>query len=503
MDWLDRAVAALSPEWGLRRLKARARLGNLQRSRAYYDGATWGRRTEGWRRPTTGPNAEIRGALRILRDSHRDLVRNNPWAAKACSAIPDDVVGYGITYSIKHPTPRTEKALQALAKEHLETTAIDADGRHDIFGLQWLAMRSIVEGGEGLARRRFRRPSDGLSLPFQIQLMEPDHIDTLKEGPIENNALCIQGIEFLPTRKRAAYWLFQEHPGEGMYSARTDSRRIPAEDICHVYRVDRAGQVRGIPWGAPAIVAMKDFQDYQDNQLVRQKIAAAFGPIEIDPDGTPPSRGETGYDAPVTEAMEAGMFTRATPGYDLRFPSLPSMEGYTEHSIIELRKIAAAYGVPYEVLTGDLTNTNFASGRLGRLPYFRSIDQWLWRMLIPGFCDVVGAWFLESAEIIVPGARQATFTWTPAPRLMQDPTKEVPAKVAEVNGAMTTLHEMLRERGVSDIPKWMAEYEEGMAWARKMNLSAYAPAAPMPEIPDDPDMTPNQRKQARALGLVS
>jgi capsid protein len=31
------------------------------------------------------------------------------------------------------------------------------------------------------------------------------------------------------------------------------SVRVPAERVLHIYRVDRPGQVRGVPWLAPAI----------------------------------------------------------------------------------------------------------------------------------------------------------------------------------------------------------------------------------------------------------
>jgi lambda family phage portal protein len=497
MGWLDRVAASVSPEWALRREKARVKLGNFQRARAFYDGATRGRRFDSWRTPQVGPNSEVRGNIALLRNRSRDLVRNNPWAAKACSAIPDDAVGYGITFTITHKNKTLEKRLQELAKGHLETTAIDADGRHDIYGLQWLAMRTIVEAGESMARRRFRRPSDNLPLPFQVQLMEPDHLDTQKEGSTDANGRVVQGVEMLPTGRRVAYWLYQDHPGEQLISTRSDSRRIPAEDILHVYRMDRPGQMRGIPWGAPCIVTLKDFQDYQDNQLVRQKLAASYGPIEIDPDGEVPKEG---VDHPITEAMEPGMFTRATPGFEVLFPSVPSLEGYLDHSHIELRKVAAGYGIPYEVLTGDLTNTNFASGRLGRLPYFRAIDAWLWRMLIPLFCDPIGRWFLESAELLIPGALQATFTWTPPKREMQDPTKEVPAKRDEIAAGLISYDEALRERGLDPV-KAREEIKAGLKFLRDdLQLPAYGATAPVGTIPDEPDLTPKQ--QARALGLV-
>ena len=80
MNWLDRAIGAVAPGAGLRRARQRQAMGVLARA---YEGAKLGRRTEGWVAAGTGANAEIAPAIARLRDRSRDLVRNNPYAAKA------------------------------------------------------------------------------------------------------------------------------------------------------------------------------------------------------------------------------------------------------------------------------------------------------------------------------------------------------------------------------------------------------------------------------------
>jgi capsid protein len=78
-------------------------------------------------------------------------------------------------------TVKNQKALDAW-KAWAGTTACDADGRHDFYGLQKLVMRAIVESGEVLVRRRFRLPEDGLPIPMQLQILEADYIDTSRTG---------------------------------------------------------------------------------------------------------------------------------------------------------------------------------------------------------------------------------------------------------------------------------------------------------------------------------
>src|SRR5512147_1755969 len=93
MNWLDRAVGYVLPQAGLRRARHRAAMAALARS---YEGARVGRRTEGWVVAGTSANAEIGTALVRLRDRSRDLVRNNPYAAKAVQAVVSNLIGTGI-----------------------------------------------------------------------------------------------------------------------------------------------------------------------------------------------------------------------------------------------------------------------------------------------------------------------------------------------------------------------------------------------------------------------
>jgi len=49
---------------------------------------------------------------------------------------------------------------------------------------------------------------------------------------------------------------------------------VPAEQILHSYRVLRPGQIRGVPWLSPVMMALRDLDDYADAERVRKKIEA-------------------------------------------------------------------------------------------------------------------------------------------------------------------------------------------------------------------------------------
>lgn len=93
LPWLDRAIGAVAPRTALKRVLARQSFEAISRG---YDGAAKGRRTDGWRTSATSADAEVAIAGALLRDRMRDLVRNNPHAAKAVSALVNNIVGSGI-----------------------------------------------------------------------------------------------------------------------------------------------------------------------------------------------------------------------------------------------------------------------------------------------------------------------------------------------------------------------------------------------------------------------
>src|SRR5688500_4436080 len=92
-NWLDRFVMSVAPQWGLRRIRARAAASMLAR---HYDAAGGGRRTSGWHRHATDANAAAIPALTSLRELSRDLRRNNSWARRAVRVIATNTVGWGI-----------------------------------------------------------------------------------------------------------------------------------------------------------------------------------------------------------------------------------------------------------------------------------------------------------------------------------------------------------------------------------------------------------------------
>jgi lambda family phage portal protein len=452
MNAIDRAIAAISPGWAARRLRARVAL-------AYYDGATTGRRGASIRRSNADANVIGYAQLGKLRTGTRDLVRNNAHAKRAVEAIVSNTVGEGITPHFMRGTKRAED-VEALAKRHLHTKLCDSDGLLTYGGLQALALRSVAEGGDVIIRRRWRRPSDGLPVPVQFQVLEGDYLDDSKDGPTGNGGRIIQGVEFDAIGRRVAYWLYRDHPGGRMHTG--ESRRVPASDIAHVYRVDRPGQVRGIPWGAAVLLAHADFHDYEDAQLMRQKIAACFAAFIEEPfDNGLPGTVEEDDDGNLIDSIEPGMVERLPAGTKVSFGEPPAVEGYGEYSKVSLRKIAMGWGTSYEALTGDLENVNFSSGKMGRLEFQKNIDAWRSLMLFPQLCDTVTGWWLEALALMGENVEGVTVGHVAPRHALVDPTKEWPAQRNAIRAGLKTLSQTIRESG-RDPAEHLREYAEDM-----------------------------------------
>lgn len=442
VTFLDRLITWAAPQWGANRALARLKA-------RHFEAASFGRRTDGYSRRPTDANAAASGqTLSILRSQARDLVRNNPWAGHGLERVVGNTVGWGIK---PRATGRGAKRVQEAFKLWGESTQCDAAGRTTFAGLQWLAMRTIVESGEVLIRRRMRRPADGLAIPMQLQVLEPDFIDSSKDGVmgVEGGPI-VQGVEFNGIGQRVAYWLFEQHPGGRNLTTGPVSRRIPADGILHVYRQERPGQVRGPSWFASVDIRLHEFDEFEDATLVKQKIAACLAAFVTDLDGQGGPLALAGTDSATgqpTDNFEPGAIISLPAGKQVTIANPPSASDHTSYSATALRGVAAGLDISYEDLTGDYSQVNYSSARMSRLASQTSIHNWRWNMLIPQFCAPAWSWMLDAMILAGEKVENAPAKWQPPPATLLDPDKEGTANQRLVRNGAITWHQMIAESG--------------------------------------------------------
>lgn len=461
-NWIDRALGFVAPEAGLRRLRARVASELLQR---HYEAASPGRRTSAWNRSSGDVNAVMGQGIARMRDVARDVVRNNALGESVVDTIANHTVGWGIVAKPAKPNARLMEAWKRWAG----TTACDADGRNDFYGLQHLVMRTVAESGEVLVRRRRRLTSDGLPLPLQIQVIDPDFIDTSRnqiinrqraaDGQTFEAGRIVHGVEFDVLGRRTAYYLFPEHPGGELVGGRgSASVRVPADGVQHIYRSMRPGQVRGVTWLAPVLLRLKDLDDFDDATLMKQKVAACLSVITSDVTGNSLPLGDPNDPtaSAMVDSLEPGLIINAAPGRTVEVVNPAATGDYVEYTRSVERRIATGVGLAYEDMTGDYTNLPFSAARMSRLHHWAKVDKWRWQMLIPLFCDPVWMWAMEAAAImglakvdldsegrpLLPEAE-----WTPPPPPMIDPANEALAYQRKIRTGLMTQSEAIRECG--------------------------------------------------------
>lgn len=476
MNLFDKALYYLNPKEALRRAVYRQKL------RAY-EAAAFGRRTRMFDRATSsGPNLEISGALQTLRNRSRWFVRNNGWAKKAIQSITDSVVGEGI-----RPAPtgtrNQVKKIKGIWKSWAESTACDWYGKNTLYGLQSLAMKSIAEGGDILILRRRVMPTPDNPVPIKIQLLEGDQLDHYKDfSRFDNGSYCRLGVQFDAQGQLEGYWVYDIHPTDGTgFFKQVSSSFVSKDDCLHVFELLRIGQVRGIPMGVASFIKLGDFSDYEDAQLLRQKIASLFVAFV--------SGGDTTNDSPL-ERMEPGIIEHLSPDEQINFGAPPAAEGYEPYSKKILQGIAASYNITYEMLTCDYSNVNFTSGRMAKIdntPYLRGLQ---YNMLVPQMCVPVWNWFTDAclmAGLTATRLQCSCTDWT-APRIQQlDPVKETNARVLAIQAGLKTLSECIREDG-RDPEEFFTEYKEDMDRLKTLGINIVSvQLAPEPTEPAQND----------------
>lgn len=445
---IDKLIGMFSPESQLRRLKARYALelysAYIQKRSQLYEGAGGGRRWNGTTLSSASAETAVAGSVGRIRSRFRDLVRNNAHASRSVRTLASQIVGTGI---IGHPR---DERLRMEFMQWADSTQCDITSQLNFYGIQLLAVRSIVESGAVLIRRQRVSSRNSFVVPFKLQVLEPDFIDTSMDH-LEGDVRIRRGIEFDDFNRPIAYHLFEEHPGGSvsLKGIRRRTIRVPANEIIHAFDVLRPGQIEGMPWGHPIMMRLRDYEDYEDAQLLRQKIAACFTGFIHDIEA-PANQVTSDPTKPMSDKFEPGAWEVLPPGKDIKFAEPPGVgsdfEPYTRRV---LQGIAAGMGVTYEQLTSDYSNVNYSSARMAQQQFQLDLDHWRYNMVIPQILSRIWDWFVEAGSIngIVTQTADKTIRWTPPKRFIVDPTKEVSALKDMVRSGFQSLSETVRQFG--------------------------------------------------------
>jgi len=451
--------------FGLSRQAAR-----WQTRAAGFEGAAGGRRTRGAGVINSPISAQLAGGRTLARRAEH-LVANSGLSRAGVEAWTSALVGCGIKPQSRHPDAATRKLLNAAFDAW--TRDADYDGLCDFFGLQAVIARRLVIAGECFAV--FTHDDSGA---LRIRLIDAEQIDDATSD-LANGTRIVAGVEFDAAQRRVAYRIYKDRPGLASFGG-LQTIRVPFEDMCHIFRVDVPGQVRGVSWFAPVLLRLADLDATCDAQVVRQKIAALLCGFVTDPDGAGgPFTGEV-KDGVLEGGLEPGTLKMLQPGQDIRF-SEPAELGAESIAFVKFisHEIAAGLGVPFEELTGDRSEGNYSSMRDGKIEFRRRAEALQFNIIAKQFCEPVWRRFVL-AEILSgridapdfardPGAWFAV-DWLPPKTDWVDPLRDAQAEILAINAGLMSRRQAVAARGY-DLENLDAEIAQDLASANALGLS--------------------------------
>jgi lambda family phage portal protein len=338
-----------------------------------WDAAKMGDRLKNWYPPSTNFSSFL--SPQLLRNRARDAARNNPFASRAVNLLRDYVIGIGVKPMVDFPDAATRALVHSQWTRWTDSS--DFTGRADFYGQQAEAFRTCLIDGECLA---LIRPGRNL----QVQLLPCEFLDATRDNAVDIGG----GIQYDGEGRRVGYYLYQKNPAQALNPI---SSFVSADRIVHLYSPLQPGYERGVSWLSPALVALYELQSFLEASLVRARTGSLFAGFVRSADGSPVLVNDTGE-----TTFEPGSIARLRPGDEIEFSTPPDpATSYGPFVATQLRAISSALGVPYELLSGDLSQITFASGREGLLAFERTCSAIVQNIVAHQLCRPIWQWWLK------------------------------------------------------------------------------------------------------------
>lgn len=393
------------------------------------------------------------GKLERLRARVAEMRRDNPLVARYASLSVENILGPGgITLQSQVPSAR---GVNAAVSRKVEQTWYQWAESAGVDGASWhTCCARLVESwrlmGECLAEIVVDRR---LPMGIAVRVLDVDLIDDRHSTPqTEGQGWITQGVEYDALRRPVALHLLTRH--------RTDPgphfrRRVTLDRLLYLAHTPRPMQSRGVSPVAPAMLRLQMLNGMQEALVELNRAAATkmgflvrkgAGEVLQDPDE--PEAPVELEAAPLSiEQLPEGMEFQA---WD---PGLPTAQHESLYRSLA-QEIAAALGVSYAALTGDLGQTSYASGRMGTLA-----ERDAWRVLQQEFAQAICAKMLREVlrvqllrgALVAPSDLSvedlARGTWHGRKWAWVDPAKDLAAIREGLALGLTTLTRELNAAG--------------------------------------------------------
>ena len=486
MNIIDKAIAYISPEAGLKReiRRAQSRVIRQFTNSGYSEsGASRVKKSmKGWTANSKSPQEDIDNNLDLLRQRSRDLYMGAPLATSALKTNRTNVIGSGlrlksqIDFEYLGMTREQANAWESNTEREFalwaESIWCDALHLNNFYELQQIALISWLLNGDGFCLIKQVEPTKWMPYGLRLHLIEADRVCDphsqnagLVNGYVKNTKngnRILNGVEIDDAGAVVAYWVCNRYPNSSIGEP-PKWQRVEAfgeltgnPNILHLMEQERCEQYRGVPYLAPVIECLKQISRYTEAELMAAVVQAfftAFIKTDAKADGdlfnvTIPQDQQVDED-PIAYEIGAGTINVLRPGEDVVFgdPKRPS-SGFDAFVTAMAKYTGAALEIPHELLTKSFMASYSASraALLEAWKAFRMRRTWF----ANDFCQPAYELWLSEAiargRIIAPGffndpAKKKAWCkadWNgPAPGQI-DPTKEVEAAIKRVEQGFST-----------------------------------------------------------------
>jgi lambda family phage portal protein len=368
------------------------------------------------------------------------LVANNPYLAAIRNSVVTDLCEPDGP-SLQHPDP----VIVDLWNRRFWNTC-DAEGRCTLAHFLERIVTSWLVYGESFIVLRVDPDTGGL----RLLLIPVAQVDTSFSADYGDAGYVVAGVWLSRNGPPLRYRVWRTAPDNPVVQS-AEADWIDAADVLHLADFQIAGQLRGVSPLAPILTRALEVDAAEDAGLMLQKISSLLSVFLSDPSGSvdlgaitkPGKLPEAGLEPGIVRVVPEGV-TATT----VQPPKSDDLVDFVKHMV---RSLATGIGLPAWQVSGDLSDVNFSSARLGALNWRRRAQSLQRNLLVGQFLDCVFVRWLALESIAgrlnVDLENLAPPVWLFAGWPAVDVLKETEAEVLAISAGIRSRDEVISANG--------------------------------------------------------
>lgn len=420
-------------------------------------------------------DADLVNQLRTMRARSRQLAKDNDYVRRYVRLIEKNVVGpTGFALTVKSILKNEGAALMIERDFYDWAKPANATVTRNMSLVRLCQLAEVTRAIDGECLLRKVR-NFGNDHGFAVQIIPVDCLWEQHNEDLGGGRMIRMGVEKDEWGAPVAYHLLKRSPvdylpGGERYGQR---ERVPASEIIHHFNPVFVGQTRGIPDLFSAIIRLNMLGGYEESELVASRVGAGKMGFFTTSDETEwPGDGEDAAGHTITD-VSPGTFEQLPAGASVQTfdPQHPNAS-FAAFLQAMLQGVACAADISYHSLTGDLSQVNYSSARIGLLD-----ERDTYRMLQESHRENVldpiwAAWREE--KLLRTGLKVADIEameplWRPRRWTWVDPEKEINAAKAGVSLGVISRKQVIEESGGDSEIVWQ-ELDDETATLKGMGL---------------------------------